>query len=361
MAAKYQQVEHELIHRIRTDQYSINEKLPTETNLIKEFNVSRQTIRRAISELERKHYVYKIQGSGTYVTDWHQNWNQKKSNKIIGVITTHVTNYIFPEIISGIDTTITDKGYSLILGNTHNNHQRERNAILNMLDLKVAGLIIEPTQSALPNPNIDLYMKIKELNIPIVFINSSYSNIEAPVLRMDDRLAEYELTNLLFEHGHQRIIGIFKVDDNQGYERMNGFIQAFQVNEIELSKSHVIMYQSSDHFSQICDNLNIYMKRTDPPTAICCYNDQLAIKIISYLQKHEVDVPADISVIGFDDYSMSRYINPRITTAIHVKRQMGIDAANQILSMLSGNTGKSITYHAHLITGQSIKRIKYNN
>ena len=53
-----------------------------------------------------------------------------------------MADYIFPSIISGIDSVVTDQGYSLIVGNTLNNHDRERQTLLNMLDLKIAGLII---------------------------------------------------------------------------------------------------------------------------------------------------------------------------------------------------------------------------
>ncbi|POD89180.1 Arabinose metabolism transcriptional repressor [Lactiplantibacillus plantarum subsp. plantarum] len=75
-----------------------------------------------------------------------------------------------------------------MLGNTHNNHQRERKNLINMLNSNVAGLIIEPTQSALDNPNMDLYQEIKDDGIPVLFINASYPNLDfrrsRPMTRM---------------------------------------------------------------------------------------------------------------------------------------------------------------------------------
>ena len=113
-----------------------------------------------------------------------------RKNKIIGVISTHMADYIFPSIISGIDSVVTDQGYSLIVGNTLNNHDRERQTLLNMLDLKIAGLIIEPTQSALPNSNLDLYRQLQNYHIPTILFHSTYPGFSFPTLLTKDLEAE---------------------------------------------------------------------------------------------------------------------------------------------------------------------------
>ena len=160
MEVKYETVKQTLRNEIIDGKYKINEKLPTESALMKRFNVSRYTIRRAVSDLENEHYIYRIQGGGMFVQDWQRDWTKSEKNKIIGVISTHMADYIFPPIISGIDSVVTEQGYSMIVGNTLNDHKRERQTILNMLDLQIAGLIIEPTESAMPNPNLDLYLSL---------------------------------------------------------------------------------------------------------------------------------------------------------------------------------------------------------
>ncbi|POD89179.1 hypothetical protein S101258_00119 [Lactiplantibacillus plantarum subsp. plantarum] len=67
------------------------------------FSVSRYTIRRAVGDLETEHYIYRIQGGGMFVQDWRKDWSTYNNSKIIGVIATHVADYIFPQIIYGID------------------------------------------------------------------------------------------------------------------------------------------------------------------------------------------------------------------------------------------------------------------
>lgn len=214
MESKYQKVKDALKEAILAGKYPIDQKLPTETELMEHFNVSRYTVRRAVGDLETEHFIYRIQGGGMFVQDWHKDWSKESDSKMIGVVTTHIADYIFPQIIYDIDQVISDNGYSLLLGNTHNNHEKERKSLINMLNTKVAGLIIEPTQSALPNPNMDLYQEIMNDQIPTLFINANYGatypQLDFPFVATADVDAERKLIDYLFSLGHESIIGVFR-------------------------------------------------------------------------------------------------------------------------------------------------------
>ncbi len=350
---KYETVKQTLRNEIIDGKYKINEKLPTESELMKRFDVSRYTIRRAVGDLENEHYIYRIQGGGMFVQDWQRDWTDDEKNKIIGVISTHMADYIFPSIISGIDNVVADQGYSIIVGNTLNTHSRERQTILNMLDLKIAGLIIEPTESAMPNPNLDLYRQIQDYKIPTILFHSKYPGFDFPTLLTNDLEAERELINYLFDLGHTNILGVFQINDQQGVDRMNGMIQAYQERQIPTTKSNVIMYQSNDSFKNIIDKIDLTLKGNQSISAIACYNDELAIRIISHLEKNNINVPNDISVVGFDNYDMAKVIVPGLTTANHPKRKLGEDAGKMILEMINGNNVESKMYSSEIIKRDS--------
>jgi GntR family transcriptional regulator of arabinose operon len=286
-----------------------------------------------------------------FVQDWQRDWSTPEKNKIIGVISTHMADYIFPSIISGIDSVVTDQGYSLIVGNTLNNHDRERQTLLNMLDLKIAGLIIEPTQSALPNSNLDLYRQLQNYHIPTILFHSTYPGFSFPTLLTKDLEAEKELTKYLFKLGHSNILGIFQINDQQGVNRMSGMVQAYQEENIPITKSNIVMYQSNDAFTDIVNKADTILKANPHITAIDCYNDELATRIISHLQSQGLQVPHDISVVGFDNYEMAQLITPKLTTVNHPKRQLGEDAGEMIIDMIND---KSVT--SKFYTPQIIKR-----
>lgn len=357
MENKYQRVKDSLKELILSGQYRIDEKLPTETELMNKYEVSRYTVRRAIGDLESEHFVYRIQGGGMFVQDWHKDWSNDSNSKLIGIITTHLADYIFPNIISGIDRVLSEKGYSLILSNTHNLHDKERKSLISMLDTKVAGLIVEPTQSALDNPNIDLYREIKEDKLPTLFINAAYPEFSFPSVTTNDEKAEQRLVNYLFEQGHESILGIFQVDDIQGVHRMNGFVKAYQKVPSLSSKSNFIMYQSNDTTEEVLNRIDAFLNEKSYPTAIVCYNDQLAIQVIDYLKAKNIMVPQDISVVGFDNYQLVQYMSPSLTTLNHEKDKMGEVAGQMMIDMIEGKKVESVKFDPELIKRDSVEKL----
>lgn len=351
---KYEIVKNGIKDAIISGEYQISDKLPTESELMQKFSVSRYTVRRAIGDLQNEHFVYRIQGGGMYVDDWQKQRNDQSNNKMIGIITTHIADYIFPNIISGIDRVVSNNGYSIIISNTHNNHDKERQSLIRMLDNDVDALIVEPTQSALENPNADIYERIKQSGLPLLFINATYRDLDFPSIGNEDKLAENQLIEKLFDKGHERILGIFQVDDMQGVHRMDGFVQAYQ-NHPDLSfESQILMYQSNDDMTKIFKKIVDILSEKDRPTAVACYNDQLAIQVIDVIKSLDLKVPNDVAVVGFDDYQLSKYIDPALTTVVHEKEKMGVDAGEMILKMLRGSEVQSISYQPELIIRDSI-------
>lgn len=357
MTTKYEKVKTNIRELIKSGQYEVGKQLPTESDLMKKYQVSRYTIRRAMGELENEHYIYRIQGGGMYVDNWQEAQNQKPNNKVIGVITTHLADYIFPSIISGIDRAIASSGYSILLSNTHNDQKQERQSLNQMINSDIDGLIIEPTQSALPNPNNDLYVKLRNSKFPTIFINAHYDNSSFPYLDVADRETEHKLINTLFDAGHRRILGVFKVDDMQGVDRMRGYLDAYTDHPKSLLQSDLVMYQSSDDVTNIFAQIARRLQVDQRPTAIACYNDQLTIQVMDVVRSIGLHIPTDVSIVGFDDYQLSAYVLPGLTTAAHPKNKMGMDAGTMILQRIAGKKVDPIIYHPKIIMRKSVRKI----
>lgn len=355
METKYEMVEKDLKEKILSGFYKINDKLPTESVMMETYQVSRYTIRRAISDLETANYIYTIQGGGMFVDDWQKQVAESHvESKQIGVITTHIADYIFPNIITGIDRLISAKGYSILISNTQNDPKKERTSLEKMIDSNLSGLIIEPTQSAISNPNKDVYEKLKKSQLPTIFFNSHYPDLDFPYIEMDDKKAGKIVTDALFDLGHERILGVFKIDDNQGVHRMNGYVNSYQQHKQFSYLSEIVMFQSSDNMHSVFTRLSAILKREDRPTAIVCYNDQLAIQVIDLIRSLNLKVPEDVSVIAFDNYQLSKYISPKLSTVEHPKERMGRDAAKMLFDLIDGKQPEgNIVYDPELIMRDS--------
>lgn len=333
---------------INSGKYAANQKLPTEDQLIDTFSVSRYAVRKALEQLENQNLIYRIQGSGMYIQDWNKKWSYDPESKTIGLICTHIADYIFPKIISHIDSIIVPQGYSLLVTNTHNNPLRERSRLINMLDSKVAGLIVEPSESAHANPNLDLYRIIKKNKIPIIFLNACYPELDFPLINNTDRQSEKELTEHLINLGHQNILGIFQTDDQQGIHRMQGFIDSYNETKTDLTQSNIIMYSSHDDFDIISKKIDIYLESKQCPSAIVCYHDLIALKVVAKLQKLNYKIPEDISVTGFDDYDAAHYITPTLTTMKYDTSLVGKEAGQGILKLIHGKEFHSIMHQPQI-------------
>ena len=356
---KYQMISDEIKQQIIEGKYKIGETIPTELALQAQYGVSRHTVRQAIGLLSTEGYLRTEKGSGTYVLDFQLKPSNMKDgqNKTIGVMTTYISNYIFPDIIHGIEKALREKGYSLLLSSTNNDVDQEIECLKMMLDRHVEGLIVEPTKSNEFNPNLPYYIQLKENNVPIVMINACYEELSAPYVVMNDVKAGQILTDYLIDKGHTNIGIITKIDDLQGKYRLKGFLKSCEKNKISVAPEQICTYktgteeQALHQLKQMIDHGETNSKLS----AIICYNDEMASQVIEALKQENKAVPNDISVVGYDDSILSVAGDTEITTISHAKEQMGIDAVATLLKMLSGNNQiENIIYEPQIIERASV-------
>ncbi|MGQ7356023.1 GntR family transcriptional regulator [Streptococcus suis] len=358
MKPKYQMIASEIREMIIHKQFIEDQPLPTEIELQNTYKVSRQTIRNALSLLVSEGYLYKKRGSGTYINTQRSILNTHNTpTKTIGVITTYISDYIFPSIIRGIEEELTKQGYSLILSSTNNNVEQELKCLEKMVTHNVDGLIIEPTKSNLYNPNIATYVTLKELEIPILMINSTYEELEVPCLRIDDIKICYESTSELIKNGHKNILFITKIDDLQGKYRMKGFIKACEENKLNITNHSIITY-TTETSESICEIALKSIHENPEITGIVCYNDAIAKKIIDILIKNGYSIPNDLSIVGHDNSHINNFEELTLTTIEHPKELLGIDAAKSIISAIeTGKRPKGKLYPPQIVKGNTVKRI----
>lgn len=311
-----------------------NEKLPTEQEIGKIFSVSRHTVRQSIVELEKQGYIYREKSKGAYARKVDK--SKKNKNKVVIVITTYITEYIFPHLIKGIQDILNSNGYDILLLSTNNEKEKEREQLKKLLEYDVAGAIIEPTASALGNTNLDYYNKIKKSNIPYLMINATYDKEGQSYVIMNDEEGSYILSNYLIKLGHKRIAGIFKEDDIQGVERKKGYIRALKDKNIEIDSTIIGDFKTYEEDFYIYAFTKSLLTRKDRPTAIVCYNDKIAVKVIKVAKELKLNVPKDLSIVGYDnDETISEVLDCGITTINHPKVEMGRKAAEILLSLIN--------------------------
>ncbi|WP_018924976.1 GntR family transcriptional regulator [Salsuginibacillus kocurii] len=363
MTPKYKTVKQHLKSKILDGSYQPYQKISSEHKLMEQFKVSRHTIRQAIGELVSEGWLYREHGAGTFCADRSHN-NSTSAPKNIALITTYISDYIFPHLIRGAESYLSERGYNVILFSTNNDFNKERMALENILSQKVDGIIVEPTKSAFTNPNINYYLNLENLGIPYVMINAYYEELEPPSIIMDDEKGAYLSTDHLLSQGHENVVGIFKTDDLQGVKRMKGFVKAHRKHRLNIHPENLITYATEEKDSKPSEKINKLLdNKTGRPTGIVCYNDELVIQVLKVIRGLNLKVPENISIIGFDNSHFTEATEIKFTSVAHPKMKMGEKAAEMIVDMvenskMNDNATNSIVYEPELVVRTSSSPLK---
>lgn len=308
------------------------DQIPSENTLAQKLSLSRHTVRKAISILVNEGYLYTEHGRGTFCKDRSIN---RVNSKNIGVMTTYISEYIFPRVIQGIDSVLSEKGYSIMLKNTDNDVEKEAIYLQEILNKDLEGLIIEPTKSAVFSNNVKFYNALDENNIPYIFIHGVYQQLEdKPQILLNDSNGMYLAVKYLIDLGHKNIIGVFKADDVQGIGRHKGYVKALADSGQQYNTDNVIWFHTEDRKTKPFSTIESMIRSGKNIDAIACYNDQIAFGLYEEITELGMSVPEDISLTGFDDSYYSTSCPTKLTTVSHPKELLGEMAAQTLLDMI---------------------------
>lgn len=344
MASKYRTIADTLRREAENGQYDGSRLLPTEQQLCERFETSRQTVRRALLVLEEEGLITRRQGSGSHLCGPEK--PQTLSGRTVAVVTTYISDYIFPDILRGVETVLSANGSAPLLFATQNQVATERRILGTLLAIKeLDGVLVEGTKTALPNPNLDLYEKLIARGIRIVFINGIYPELAGtPSVLADNRGGGRMLVEYLHAKGHRSIAGIFKNDDMQGTLRYAGFARALRDLGLPMEDERLFWYDTGARTSFLDDAfVDGILERFTGCSAIVCYNDEVAVRVVSGLKRRGVRIPEEMAVVSFDNSTYSELAPVRITSLSHGAQNLGELSAGLMLRLLRGEACESIT------------------
>lgn len=298
-------------------------------------------------------WLYRVQGKGTYV-DRRPDLSSPPS-KVIAVMAANLEDYTFPQVMKGIDGILSGEGYNILLCCTYNQYEKERMHLEKLLNLKIDGLIIEPTKSALPNPNIELYKELSSRGIPVLFIHGVYNNLDYSYVVEDDAGAGYLAASHLTGLGHRKIGGVFRIDDKRGHGRYEGHQRACREDGIKLNDSNVVWFDAGKpdggfgkEFEEEIRNL---LGRV---SAVVCQNEQTAVKVAGIARDMGVQVPHGVSLISLENSGFAEAASPKLTAVSYPGEDLGMKAAESILQMIERKTNYfDITVRPEIIVRES--------
>jgi LacI family transcriptional regulator len=253
---------------------------------------------------------------------------RKGKTNTIGVIVPDNINPFFAEVARGIEDTSFQHGYSVILCNSDRDLHKERLYTSVLVEKQVDGILF--VAAGMSADNIQPLLKRK---MPLVVVDRQIPGMAVDSVVADHRHGGWLATRHLIELGHRRIGCIVGPEEvTSSAERVAGYRKALEDHGLPLDESLIIQgdfqYESGYQAGERLLNLD------RPPTAIFACNDLMAVGAMSRALETGLRVPADLSVIGFDDIRLAVYANPPITTIKQPKYEMGVIAAELLISRM---------------------------
>ncbi len=339
---KYEELARQLTALIRTNLDKGISRLPTEAQICTHYQVSRQTVRAALSLLQNQGLIVSKQGSGSYATGISENL----LTNTIPILISSTQDYIYPTLLADIREQLSAYGYELRILPTSNSTSTERHYLSQLLaqERVPRGMIIEGCKSALPNPNLDLYEQLQERGTFLLFLHNYYKGLkDITYIKDDNYYGGYLLGQHLVSLGHSHIAGIFKIDDLQGPERYQGVVSGLRDLNTYIYDENVRWFTSLEAEAltdrQDTRFLTDFIKRElDGCTAVICYNDEIAYWLIKELAYAGITVPDTLSIVCFDNSYLSDLSKVRITTLSHRPHEMGTSVAACLTDKLKGTS-----------------------
>lgn len=254
------------------------------------------------------------------------NLRKMSSNTVMAVVP-DITNPFFSSILQGFKDVALEYGYHILLGDTGNSLEQERDYINLVKERVVDGLILATARLS----KEEILAASQE--IPVVLACEYIDGFDIPTVAIDNVSAAREAVEYLIRLGHRRIgmiTGPLEVILSR--DRVKGYYQALNLNEIPIEG--VLIQEGDFSVTSGYETMLKLLALKDPPTAVFTTNDEMAVGVMKAIKQRGLQVPKDISVIGFDDIPLCRLVEPELTTVSQPRYDMGYQAMQMLLAII---------------------------
>ncbi|MBU8807403.1 LacI family transcriptional regulator [Mycolicibacterium goodii] len=249
----------------------------------------------------------------------------------IGLSISALTNPYFGSLVHAVERALSDAGYVLIVGDSHDEAESEKRVVDSLLGRKVDGMIVAPAagsaQASLP--------EIARARTPLVLIDRG-ADIESDQVGPENIESARALTEHLLDIGHRRIAvvrGLAGISSTT--ERFNGYRSALAHRGIALDPDLIVDGESNTDAAE--RGVHALMSGTNRPTALVSMNNAMTIGTLKAIRRLGLTIPADVAFVCYDDFEWSDLFEPKLTAAAQDVETIGATAVELLLRRIQGD------------------------
>ncbi|WP_125666066.1 GntR family transcriptional regulator [Paenibacillus baekrokdamisoli] len=327
----------DLKQKIIAGEYLPDQQLPTEVELAEQSGVSRITSKRALIELEREGLIYRKRGSGSYVKKQEDptsnETNINNSNPIISMIVPYMaTNEL--GFIKGASDYLDSKGYYLSIHDSNWSKEKEKELLLRIPKNGPSGIILYPISTM---SNVELIHAIYWNNYPIVTIDQYFDGSPITSVVSDNFEGGYLTAEKLIALGHERIAFISSISiefRSSVRDRYQGYCKALRDHKIPIDPDLVVtdFYREINNLTSKAYYKSMLAKLLDSgATALQTEHDHVGVELLKNALEMGIQVPGELSIVGFDDHIISQHVEVPLTTVAQDYKEIARKAAELIV------------------------------
>lgn len=251
------------------------------------------------------------------------------STKIIGLAISRISNFYWPDIIAAIERSISCAGYTLLLGETHDDVEQELKVVRALQQRRVDGIFLAPAVTG-DNPTLRYLL---QLGVPTVLVDR-FTSDEFDWVGTENVKAITRLVTHVAELGHKRIGMVFGVPGiRTTQERIEGYVAGLQRSGLPYDPAIVKCGNSNTEDAEIA--VRRLLETDNCPTALVVANNHMTIGALRALRRRNLRIPGDVALVSFDDFEWSDLVSPRLTAMAQPLERIGKEAARLMLTRMT--------------------------
>ncbi len=304
--------------------------------------ISQETAKRVFSAIERLDYTPNALARSL----------KTKKIQTLAMLIPDISNPFFAGLARGVEDTANQYGYNVILCNTDDCFEKEVIYLKLLAEKRVEGLIVATAQ--IRDKSI---LELGKTGCPYILLSRNIKGLQENSISIDDIAGGYLATEYLINLGHRNIAHIAgPYNTTTALDRIKGFKKALLNYGVPFQKQYI--GEGDFRIKGGYQVMKQFLRLENPPTAVFTANDLLAVGAMEAIRENGYDVPADISIIGFDDIKLASYFSPPLTTIRQPMVEMGSLAIIKLLERIEHNlTQPNILIKPELVVRKSCRRI----
>ncbi len=258
---------------------------------------------------------------------------KEKRTRSIGIVVAEIANSFFSQVINGIESIANDKGYNVIITQSHESFERELSNVQYLASRSIDGLLISPSSET---EDMSHLKHLHDRGFPIVFFDRIVDEIDTHKVIVDSKKGGYDATNHLIEGGYKQIATLANVEYlSITRDRVSGYQAALEDHKIKFDPSLVkYCLHGGLVYEEVEIALDALFKQKKKPDAIFAAADKLTTNCLRYFKAKKIRVPEDIAIIGFSNIDLTELLSPSLSVVRQPAFEMGQVATELLLNLI---------------------------